>query len=209
MKSNEEKLADILSYLDRISYVKTEEIPNIDLYMDQVTTFMETHLKDNKRNPGDKVLTKTMINNYTKNQLLPSPVRKKYSQEHILILLFIYYYKNLISFNDIKQLLDPITEHHFTSDSELPLTDIYEEVFSLEAEQMGRLKEDVSIKFDRAMQTFAGVGEDSRRYLQLFSFISELAFDVYLKKQMIEMLIDQLREEQAPAGETKKKNKQN
>jgi len=205
MKSNEEKLTDILSHLDRISYVKTEKIPNIDLYMDQVTTFMETHLKRNKRNPDDKVLTKTMINNYAKNQLLPSPVKKKYSQEHILILLFIYYYKNLISINDIKQLLDPLTKYHFTPDSELPLTDIYEEIFSLETAQMDRLKEDVKLKFDNAMQTFTSAPEDNRYYLQLFSFISELAFDVYLKKQIIEMLIDQLREEQAPSAEQRKK----
>lgn len=205
MKSNEEKLSDILSCLDRISYVKAENIPNIDLYMDQVTTFMETHLKGNKRNPDDKILTKTMINNYAKNQLLPAPLKKKYTQEHILILLFIYYYKNLISINDIKQLLGPLTKSHFSPDSELPLTDIYEEIISLEAEQMSRLKEDVKIKFDNAMETFPSAPEDNRSYLQLFSFISELAFDVYIKKQIIEMLIDQMREEQVLSAAPKKK----
>ncbi len=67
--------------------------------MDQVTTFMEKHLGELKRYPEDKVLTKTMINNYAKNNLLPSPYRKKYTQEHILLLVFIYYFKNLMSFH--------------------------------------------------------------------------------------------------------------
>ena len=67
MKTNEERLQDLFAYLDRQTHVQPEEIPNIDLYMDQVTTFMEEHLKNTRRYEEDKVLTKTMINNYAKN----------------------------------------------------------------------------------------------------------------------------------------------
>ena len=68
----EDLLNSILGSLDRIAYIKSEDIPNIDLYMDQVTTFMESRLRSSTRNPGtDKILTKTMINNYAKNDLLP------------------------------------------------------------------------------------------------------------------------------------------
>ena len=72
-------LNSILSSISRIDYIKPEEIPGIDLYMDQVTTFMEEHLRSSKRHSEDKILTKTMINNYAKNDLLPPPVKKKYS----------------------------------------------------------------------------------------------------------------------------------
>ena len=88
-------LNSILASISRIDYIKPEEIPGIDLYMDQVTTFMENNLSSSKRHPEDKVLTKTMINNYAKNHLLPPPVKKKYSREHILMLTFIYYFKNI------------------------------------------------------------------------------------------------------------------
>ena len=70
---SENILNSILSSLERIDYIKPTEIPNIDLYMDQVTTFMEEHLQSSKRYPDDKILTKTMINNYAKNHLLPAP----------------------------------------------------------------------------------------------------------------------------------------
>ena len=74
MKKNEELLTNILARLDNLSYIKLDKIPEIDLYMDQVTSFMEDHLQKTKRNPEDKALTKTMINNYAKNRLLPPPV---------------------------------------------------------------------------------------------------------------------------------------
>lgn len=207
MKTNEERLSDILARLDQLSYIKPEKIPNIELYMDQVTTFMEENLKKAKRNPEDKALTKTMINNYAKNNLLPPPIKKKYSKEHILLLLFIYYYKNLLSFTDIEQLLGPITEKHFDSSQGLPLGAIYEEVFSLEASQMERLKEDVKIKFEASRATFPDIEDSDQEYLQLFAFISELSFDIYLKKQMVEMMIDQLREEAAETSDNGKKKK--
>ena len=69
-------LNSILGSLSRIDYIKPEEVPNIPLYMDQVTTFMDAQLASSKRYPEDKILTKTMINNYAKNDLLPPPLRR-------------------------------------------------------------------------------------------------------------------------------------
>ena len=149
MRTNEERLNELLAHLDSLDHIHVDEIPQIDLYMDQVTTFMEKHLGELKRYPEDKVLTKTMINNYAKNNLLPSPVRKKYTQEHILLLVFIYYFKNLLSFTDIETVLSYITENHFGT-SESSLAEIYTKVFSMEHDQMDRLKEDVKEKFEKA-----------------------------------------------------------
>lgn len=196
MKTNQERLSKLLSGLESISYIKPEDIPNIQLYMDQVTTFMDEHLKHTKRYPDDKVLTKTMINNYAKNNLLPPPVKKKYSKEHMLMLIFIYYFKNLLSFHDIEHLFKPLIGEHFDEPGGLSLEDIYREVFSMEKEQMERLKADVTDKFQKSQETFSKAAKEDRDYLQLFSFICALAFDVYLKKQMIETLIDQICEEE-------------
>ena len=106
-------LNSILSSISRIDYVRPDDIPNIDLYMDQVTTFMEKELASSKRHEDDKILTKTMINNYAKNNLLPPPVKKKYSKEHLLIMIFIYYFKNFLSIKDIETMLEPITDKYF------------------------------------------------------------------------------------------------
>ena len=111
---NNNLLKSILASFDRIEHINAEDIPNIDLYMDQVTTFMDKRLRKSTRDPNeDKILTKTMINNYAKNNLLPPPVKKKYSKEHILVLIFIYYFKGILSINDIDTLLKPLTEKYF------------------------------------------------------------------------------------------------
>ena len=78
---------DWLCNLLKTESIPPEDIPNIGLYMDQVTTLMDTRLASSKRYPDDKILTKTMINNYTKNKLLPPSNKKKYSREHIFLLI--------------------------------------------------------------------------------------------------------------------------
>ncbi len=206
---NKETLHSLLRFLDTISYVKPEQIPDIDLYMDQVTSFMEDHLKKVKRYPEDKVLTKTMINNYTKAKILPPPEKKKYSREHMYMLLFIYYYKGILSLGDLNTVLSGLEGKYFNA-PELNLEEIYKEVFRLEYSQMMVLKEDILQKFKRAEETFqegegpgASLSPEDREELRLFSFISELAFDVYLKKLLIEKLCDQIAEER-PANNKRK-----
>ena len=201
--TNDELFSQLLDKISSFDYIHADQIPNIDLYMDQVTTFMDDHLKNTKRYPEDKVLTKTMINNYAKNNLLPAPNKKKYSREHILLLIFIYYFKNILSINDIEELFRPITAGHFALKDGLLLEDIYKEIFALEAEEMKHLREDVKAKYERAGGTFTdeNLAEEDREYLRLFALICELSFDVYLKKQMVEQMIDELRE----ANPSKKK----
>lgn len=183
----------ITSIIEKLDYIKPDTIPNIDLYMDQVTTFMDSNLARSKRYDSDKILTKTMINNYAKNDLLPPPFKKKYSKEHLLVLIFIYYLKNILSINDIQTLLSPLTEKYFTAADGLSLEDIYETVFELEEKQVKSLAKDVISKYEQASQVFTGEDEEDREFLQTFSFICMLAFDVYMKKQMIENMIDELK----------------
>ena len=195
--NTEDLINSILESLERIHYIKTDEIPNIDLYMDQVTTFMEKKLKNTTRNPEeDKILTKTMINNYAKNDLLPPPVKKKYTKEHVLLLIFIYYYKGILSINDIQNLLKPITDKHFGKDGNLDLEYIYNEVFALEEGQVEELKKDVLKKFEVSKETFKEASEDEKEFLQIFSFICQLSFDVYVKRLLIEKMIDGLKDKE-------------
>ena len=195
-------LNSILTSISKIDYVKPEDIPNIDLYMDQVTTFMEAQLSSSKRYPEDKILTKTMINNYAKNNLLPPPVKKKYSREHVLLLIFIYYFKNILSIKDIETLLAPVTEENFNNGEDFSLTDIYKEICQHEKSRTSYLAKDIAHSFKAASETFSNAPEEDRRSLQQFSFICSLAFDVYVKKQLIEKLIDEM-----PEPEHKKKKK--
>ena len=188
--NKEELLAAIRDNFSTLDYIRPSEIPNIDLYMDQVTTFMDKRLAKSRRYDNDKILTKTMINNYAKNDLLPPPVKKKYSKEHMLLLIFIYYFKNILSIGDIQKVLEPISSRFFPEGGSMKLEDVYEEVFSLEKEQIDLLQEDLLAKLSCAEKTFRDVEGEDQDLLQLFSFICLMSFDVYMKKQLIEKLID-------------------
>lgn len=188
-------LESIMSSLDRIQNIKSDELPNIDLYMDQVTSLMESKLRHASRNVDDKVLTKTMINNYTKNELLPPPEKKKYSKEHLVVLIFIFYSKGFLSITDIQSILGPLTERYFGSDGKLNMCAIYDEVFKMEDTRIEELKEDVTRKFLDSQKTFVGCSEEDKDILQRFAFIFMLGYDVYAKTLLIEKLLDTFNED--------------
>lgn len=201
---NDDLLNSLLASLDRVGYISPDDIPNIDLYMDQVTTFMDSRLRSTARYPGeDKILTKTMINNYAKNDLLPPPVKKKYSKEHVLLLIFIYYYKGILSISDIQTLLGPVTERFFQKEGNFNLESVYREAFGMEEKQLETLKKDLIEKFRTAQGTFQNAPAADADFLQKFSFICALSFDVYLKKMIIEKMIDGLAEEEKMRAKAK------
>ncbi|MCD8011508.1 MAG: DUF1836 domain-containing protein [Lachnospiraceae bacterium] len=192
-----EEFEQLLKKYSHIPYIRPAMLPEINLYMDQVTTFMEEHLKNMRRNPEDKILTKTMINNYTKNKLLPPPVKKKYTQEHLLLLIYIYYLKNILSISDISTLLEPMTERYWDAeDSDRTMRSIYQRLLSLEREMFRDYQKDIRKKMDLASDFFGNeeMSEDERDYLQNLALVCELAFDVYLKKQMMETIIDDMKQ---------------
>ena len=102
-QSLDQLLEKINNKITAISPIDKEDIPVVPLYMDQLTTFMDSKLRSSLRNSTeDKVLTKTMINNYAKNDLIPPPIKKRYSKDHLYELLFIFYFKNFMSIGDIQ-----------------------------------------------------------------------------------------------------------
>ncbi len=195
-KHTNEVVEDLLKTLAHRNYIRPDELPNIDLYMDQVTTFMDARLSPHRRYDDDKVLTKTMINNYAKNNMLPPPVKKKYSREHMLLLTFIYYFKNLLSIGDIQNLLKPLTDGYFSKDGQIAgsisLSDIYKEILEAQLSQVPTMEKDLRARLDLACHSFEQVPESEQEFLQLFMLICTLGYDVYVKKQLIEKLIDQV-----------------
>lgn len=197
----------VVKRLAKMTYIRPDEIPNIDLYMDQVTTFMEEHLNDAKRYSDDKILTKTMINNYAKNDLLPPPVKKKYSKDHMIMLIFIYYFKNILPISDIQSLLTPLSENFFQNEETISMDRIYKEIYNYERGQMGDVARSISRTQRDSETLFSDVKDDGeRKYLQLFALVCMLSFDVFAKKHVIENVIDELKALQQSKDTTSKKN---
>ncbi len=185
----------------RVTY--PEEIPKIDLYMDQVLTFMTERLKRTARKSDkDKLLTKTMINNYVKNKVMIPPVKKKYGRDHILLLMVIYYMKSFLSIDDIRKIVGPVSDKYAQpttkSVEELvgrrhrySMTDVYTELFKYVAEDVERFPAEVGRILDETENAFIEAPEEDREMLRRFNVICQLSADIYLRKLLIEKLLDE------------------
>ena len=195
--------------IGRTDGISLKDIPGIDLYMDQLTTFMDEHLRSRSRNPkDDKILTKTMINNYAKNDLLPPPVRKKYSKDHLLLLIFIYYLKSLLSINDINTMIAPLKEHFRVSDTrDVTMSKVYETVQQLILENRPALQEDLRQKEKLAETAFPNLTGDDADEMRLFAFLILTSYDVYMKKLLIEKAVDKIAETRGPVDTKEKKGR--
>lgn len=107
---DEKSFEDIVIELAQRGTIRPTDIPALDLYMDQIMTLFDNYLNDHKRYEDDKLLTKTMINNYSKEGILKPIKGKKYSKEHILQMLLIYSLKNTITIQEVKKVLLPFHE---------------------------------------------------------------------------------------------------
>lgn len=110
-------------------FVKEEFIPDIELYMDQVTSYLENQLSALKIDQDEKTLTKTMINNYVKNELIDKPVKKKYKKAQIMQLMMLYQLKNILSINQIKDLMGLLKAEMSSTESIYRLySSLYDEI---------------------------------------------------------------------------------
>ena len=91
--------------ISKIHIPRWNELPEIDLYLDQVVNYIEKYLGQYNANKDDKIITKTMINNYVKLGIMPAPTKKKYNREHIAYLIVICILKQVYSINDIGKLI--------------------------------------------------------------------------------------------------------
>ncbi len=105
---NEDELKDLLIDAVDDADLHSDEIPSIDLYLDQIISLANEKRKEGSSRFADRALTKTMINNYSKDGLL-SPIKgKKYTKEQILQMLLVYEMKNTLSIGEIKRVLQHV-----------------------------------------------------------------------------------------------------
>lgn len=160
--------------------IKDYEIPDIDLYMDQVTSFMDTKLKDFKRDEDDIILTKTMINNYAKNKVIPSPIKKKYSQKHLMILIWIYHLKQTLSITDIGRLMNFIINDE---NDEVKYKEIYNSFLDIQKKSHEKFESNLNEMIDN-------INEKYNSDEKLFLLVIELILSSNLQKRMAEKIID-------------------
>lgn len=184
--SNKQEIIDLLNkMLERSCTVPYEKIPEIDLYMDQLTTFMDDKLKDYKRKDIDKILTKTMINNYSKDKILPPSKNKKYSKEHMVLLIMIYHLKTGLAISDIA------TFYNYLNESKLSTEHVYNIFTALQHFENDILRDSFSEKLDTLFK-IEGLCEPDSKHDRIVLTILDLIIDSNNKRRLAEKMIDEL-----------------
>lgn len=141
------ELKEKFSELNLQNQLTLDEIPEIDLYMDQVTQLFDSKFNETKRNEDDKALTKTMVNNYAKGKLLMSVKNKKYSKEHLLLMSLIYNLKGALSISDIKSSLNKIVIS-LENEEDYPIRELYKLYLKQYGEDLKDVEGSIKIKYD-------------------------------------------------------------
>lgn len=176
---------DILKLVDEITNyieIKDYEIPDIDLYMDQVTSFMDNKLSNFKRNEDDIILSKTMINNYAKNKVIPSPNKKKYSKNQMMILIWVYHLKQTLSINDIGKLMNFMSK----GEDSINCTKIYNSFLDIQKKSSKNLKENFNDMLNSIENTNSNFDDNEK----LFLLVLELILSANIQKRLAEKIID-------------------
>ncbi|WP_352419752.1 DUF1836 domain-containing protein [Proteiniborus sp.] len=192
MKIQEDKLYKLVEEISIFNEIDIRDIPCIDLYMDQVTTFFDDKLQHLKRDEKDSILTKTMINNYTKDKVIIPPKSKKYSKNHMILLILIYYLKQILSINDIKSLLAPLTkeiELDDTNDS-ISLEKIYTSFIEIKKEELENLSKNFDDRFSSIKEKISDKNNETSPKIELIMLVLALITQSYSQKRLAEKIID-------------------
>ncbi|MEX1376815.1 MAG: DUF1836 domain-containing protein [Eubacteriales bacterium] len=183
-------IKDIIDDVFSIELLDTSEIPRIDLYMEQVTSFFEDQLGEMRRKDDDKILTKTMVNNYTKYEVLPHPEKKKYGREHMIALTYIIMLKKVLSIQDIKAFFN-LTESKEPLLLE-PQYNVFKQIMETTYQSTAELLEKELDMMDNTLLE-NGLQDDRARLMTLigclcceasaFKLLAERLIDRYEKKQ--------------------------
>jgi hypothetical protein len=185
-----EKIKEILEQLGLNTNLTLDEIPNIDLYMDQVIQLFENKFGESKRNDEVKVLTKTMINNYAKGKLIFPIKNKKYSKEHLILMSLIYQLKGALSINDIRVTLDGINKRITNEDIELD--SFYNSYLTLSNKNAADFNVDMEERIKDIKEEGTKMEDKHSPYLEQVLMISSLVHMSNLYRKVAEKLVDEI-----------------
>ena len=181
-------MKDINSLVEDVkinNFINLEDIPDIDLYMDQVIQLFENKLGYLKRNEEDKILTKTMINNYSKGNLFMDIKNKKYSKNHIILIILIYELKSVISIPDIKVAFNNIVKSYDeNSEDKIDLENLYKKHLKMISKNDDDIKEEI-LNITKELENLNA--EEEKLLL-----LTYLAAKANMYKRLCEKIVDDL-----------------
>jgi hypothetical protein len=172
--------------------IAVDDFPQMEIYMDQAETFLNRELSIYLKNEKDKVITKTMIGNYVKHSMLPRPVNKKYSQDHLILLTLIFYLKGTFQMEEIEKIVKPLIDNYNSDfDDKIDLPALYNEILEVQEKELELLPQSVSAMIGDSKHRLNETGLSDDDMLELFMLIVNLSMKADAQKFLAHKLLQE------------------
>jgi uncharacterized protein YeeX (DUF496 family) len=170
--------------------INGNEFPEMEIYMDQAETFLNRGLKIYRKNDKDKVITKTMIGNYVKHNMLPRPVNKKYSKDHLILLTLIFYLKGTFQMEEIEKIVKPLIDNYNSEfDDKIDLAALYDGILEVQAAEQEALAQSVNQMIEESKYRLRETELSDDDMLELFMLIVNLSMKADAQKFLAHKLL--------------------
>ncbi len=174
-------MKDKLDAFFKFQGIDMDDIPKIPLYMDQLLGLFEDYYSDFRRDDDEKIMTKTMINNYVKAKVISPPEKKKYSREQLMLLALVYQLKNILAINDVKGFFELYDSPEMSEEERKKKIEKYFQIYnSVEVEHITVLKE----RYEKFQATMTA--ENDRKAL-----VARLLVEADLNKRLALLIMDE------------------
>lgn len=167
-----------------------KSIPDIDLYIDQMVSCLNTELSLYAED-GQSPITKGMVSNYTKHRMIPGPDGKRYSKDHCIFMLLVYYLKGCFSMDQVQRLMKPILANYSSAwDDNVDMQAYYREILAAVRESEEGLGQRLQERIVETKKFLADRGSDDD-ISELFLLITTLIMRSNEERYLAEKLLDE------------------
>lgn len=186
----EEYMKNLIEDFLKNNTLETSDFPDMELYMDQASGFMNKKLAVYKESEKDTVITKTMIGNYVKHNMLPRPENKKYKKDHLIILNLIYYLKSTFQMDEIEKLMKPIIDNYKSEfDDKIDLSLLYESIAEVQKNERIKMAESAIEDVQNLKKALSHGGFSDDDVIELFTLIVNLSMKADFQKYLAQKLL--------------------
>ena len=202
----EEYLKTQLIKLKEAGLITTQDLPDMDLYIDQVSTVFQKFLDKLDGSLADKYVTKPMINNYAKRGLIARPDGKRYTRDHMVMIAMVIYLRSIFKMEDISKIMKPLIDNY---SSEYDDTISPELVYSLAQKATENSRQEFFSGIDESVSVMKSQIEDTDladdQSMEVLVLILTLAMRAEMEKYLADRLMKVYFEQ--PEKERKEKPK--
>ena len=172
--------------------IDANDFPDMEIYMDQAETFLNKELGIYKKSEKDKVITKTMIGNYVKHNMMPRPVNKKYSKDHLIMPSLIYYLKGTFQMEEIEKIVKPLIDNYNSEfDDKIDMTSLYEGILAVQTTEQESLAQSINNMIEESKYHLKETELSEDDMLELFMLIVNLSMKADAQKFLAHKLLQE------------------